>query len=92
MVHDRSPYAGTKFDVVHDSLEDLRAGKISEIPAYVSLYNIVPKDFFLGMMAALGVAMITGVFSFEGDLVNQKYPDIRLANVRDFIKEHWEGK
>lgn len=84
-------YAGTKFDVVHDSLEDLRAGKVSEIPAYLPLYEVFPKEMLLEMMAGLGVAMITGIFTFKGEL-NEKYPDIQTVKMRDFIKIHWQGK
>ncbi|KAL8941386.1 MAG: hypothetical protein Q9216_002264 [Gyalolechia sp. 2 TL-2023] len=83
---------GTKFDVVHDSLEDLRAGRVSEIPAYLPLYEIFPKEFLLDMMAGFGVAMVTGVFAFEGDLLNEKYPEIKTTKMRDFVEAHWAGK
>lgn len=83
---------GTKFDVVHDSLEDLRNGKISEIPAYVPLYDAFPKEFLLGIMAGFGVAMATGVFEFEGSLLNEEYPDIHTTKMRDFIETHWSGR
>ena len=78
--------------MVHDTLEDLRAGRISEIPAYVALYAVFPKEMLLEMMAALGVGMITGVFDLKGDLLNDKYSEIQPVKVRDFIKMHWEGK
>ena len=81
---------GRKLDVVHDSLENLRAGKITEIPAYVPFYDIYPREMMLEMMAAFGVSMIMGVFEFDGEL-NRKYPDIRTTKVRDFIKTSWEG-
>ncbi|KAL8755219.1 MAG: hypothetical protein Q9184_004863 [Pyrenodesmia sp. 2 TL-2023] len=83
---------GTKFDVVHDTLEDLRDGKVSEIPAYVALYDYLPKEFWLSMMAGFGVAMVTGVFVFEGELLNKKYPEINTIKMRDFIKSHWTGQ
>ncbi|KAL8715719.1 MAG: hypothetical protein Q9220_000386 [cf. Caloplaca sp. 1 TL-2023] len=83
---------GTKFDVVHDSLENLRAGRISEIPAYLSLYKSIPKEFLLDMMAGLGVAMVTGIFHLKGDLLNDKYPDIHSTKTRDFITTHWSGR
>lgn len=83
---------GTKLDVVHDSLEDLRAGRISEMPSYLPLYETYPKEFLLEMMAGIGVAMITGLFDFKGDLLNEKYPDIKTTKVRDFIETHWAGK
>ena len=77
---------------MHDTLEDLRAGKISEIPAYLALYDVFPKEMLLEMMAALGVGMITGVFDLKGDLLNDKYSRIQPVKVSDFIKMHWKGK
>lgn len=56
------------------------------------MYEILPKAFMLEMFAGLGVSMIMGLFQFEGELLNDKYPDIRPAKMHDFIKTHWEGK
>lgn len=84
--------AGIKFEVVHDSLEDLRAGRITEIPAYVPIYKVLPKDFFLGMMAAFGVAMVTGVFDLGDDTLNKKYPDVKPVKTDEFITKYWAGK
>ena len=83
--------SGSKFDTVHDSLENLRAGKVTEIPAYTPSYQFIPKDFVLGMMAGFGVAMITGVANFEGE-INEKYPDIQPVKMQEFIRTYWEGK
>ncbi|KAL8947779.1 MAG: hypothetical protein Q9222_005977 [Ikaeria aurantiellina] len=82
---------GTKFEVVRDSLEDLRAGRISEIPAYLTLYETIPKDFLLEMMAGLGVAMVTGIFDLNGKLLKDEYPEIVTTKTRDFITTHWAG-
>ncbi|KAL8775157.1 MAG: hypothetical protein Q9203_003841 [Teloschistes exilis] len=79
--------------VAQDARADLRAGKVSEIPAYVKLYNVFPKEMVLEMMAGLGVGMITGLFNFAGEeLLNQKFPDVSTAKMREFIMEHWNGK
>ncbi|KAI4128347.1 MAG: hypothetical protein LQ338_002792 [Usnochroma carphineum] len=84
---------GTKFDVVRDPLEDLRNGKVTEIPAYLPLYEVFPKQFLLEMMAGFGVAMATGVFAFdESNLLNKKYPDIHTTKMRDLIRAHWSGR
>ncbi|KAL8801473.1 MAG: hypothetical protein Q9182_004440 [Xanthomendoza sp. 2 TL-2023] len=85
---------GVKFDVVHDSLEDLRAGKITEIPAYIPVYEFIPKEWLLEMMAAFGVAMVTGVFDLGsgGDTLNQKYTDVKPIKMAEFINEYWAGK
>ncbi|KAL8865211.1 MAG: hypothetical protein Q9174_007012 [Haloplaca sp. 1 TL-2023] len=82
---------GTKIDVVYDSLEDLRAGKISEIPAYQGLSDMFPKEMLLEMMAGLGVGMITGLFDLKDEL-SEKYPDVKPTKMREFIEEHWQGK
>lgn len=84
--------AGVRFDVVHDSLEDLRAGKITEIPAYLHVYDALPKEFFLQMMAAFGVAMVTGVFDLGDDTLNKKYPDVQPVKMAEFISKYWAGK
>ena len=89
---DSADYTGIKFDVVHDSLEDLRTGKISEIPAYVPVYEVLPKEMFLSMMAGLGVGMITGIFDLIGHSLNERYPDIRPVKMADFVQECWAGR
>ncbi|KAI4106606.1 MAG: hypothetical protein L6R37_002107 [Teloschistes peruensis] len=84
---------GTEFEIIHDSLADLRAGRITEIPAYVKLYDVFPKEMLLEMMAGLGVGMITGLFDFAGEeLLNEKFPDVGTVKMREFIKEHWSGQ
>ncbi|KAG6995843.1 hypothetical protein G7Y79_00041g077950 [Physcia stellaris] len=83
---------GIKFEVVHDSLEDLRAGRITEIPAYVPIYKVLPKDFFLEMMAAFAVAMVTGVFDLGDDTLNKQYPEVKPVKTDEFITKYWAGK
>ncbi|KAL8826298.1 MAG: hypothetical protein Q9170_007455 [Blastenia crenularia] len=83
---------GIKFDVVHDSLQDLRQGKVTEIPAYGPMYEVFSKEVFLEMTAAFAVAMVTGVFVFDGKHFNEQYPEIRMTKLRDFIMTHWSGK
>ncbi|KAL8988745.1 MAG: hypothetical protein Q9169_008504, partial [Polycauliona sp. 2 TL-2023] len=48
---------GVEFEIVNDSLEDLRAGKITEIPAYLPTYEFFPKESMLQMLAGFGVAI-----------------------------------
>ncbi|KAL8633165.1 hypothetical protein Q9189_001065 [Teloschistes chrysophthalmus] len=84
---------GTKFEIIYDSLADLRAGRITEIPAYVALYDVFPREMVLEMMAGLGVGMITGLFDFEGEeLLNERFPDVSTVKMREFILEHWNGR
>lgn len=86
--------AGTEFEVSHDSLSDLRAGKITEIPGYKATYDVFPKEMLLEMMAAIGVGMITGVFDLEakGELINDRFPEVKPVRMREFIRSYWEGR
>lgn len=83
---------GIKFDITYNSLEDLRAGKITEIPAYKPAYEVMPKDFFLEMMAGLGIAMVMGVFDIGEDTLNERYPAVKPVKMVDLIKVYWEGR
>ncbi|KAL8812391.1 MAG: hypothetical protein Q9200_001078 [Gallowayella weberi] len=93
VLHTAEKARGVKFDVVHDSLEDLRAGKITEIPAYIPIYEVIPKEWLLEMMAAFGVAMVTGVFDLgDDDTLNEKFTDVKPIKMAEFIKKYWAGK
>ena len=78
--------------MVYDSVADLRAGKITEIPAYPPLYESFPKELFLNVMAGLGVAIVTGVFDLEYETLNKKYPDVKPVKVVELIDQYWKGK
>ncbi|KAL9577347.1 MAG: hypothetical protein Q9212_006416 [Teloschistes hypoglaucus] len=70
-------------------------GRVTEIPAYVALYNVFPKEMVLEMMAGLGVGMINGLFDFKSEeLLNEKFPDLSkiTMKMREFIMECWNGK
>jgi hypothetical protein len=46
---------GIKFTVVHDSLEKLRTGQITELPSHPSLYPFFSKQMLQGFFAAFGI-------------------------------------
>jgi len=91
-----------KFEVVYDSVEDLRAGKVSEIPAYKKLYDMFgSKEAVLEMFRAFGLAMALGDVDFEiavregrqgwGSVavMNEKYPDVRPVSLRELVEKAW---
>lgn len=46
----------------------------------------------LEMMAGFGVGMVTGLFAIEGERINERYPEIEMVKMRDFIETHWAGR
>jgi hypothetical protein len=83
---------GRKVDMVHDSLQDLRAGKITELPANISLYSFFPKPFLEGLVVAFGIAMEEGLFDIKGKVLNEMFPDVRPMSVDVFLQTFWGGK
>jgi hypothetical protein len=95
---------GRKFEVVYDSVKDLRAGKVSEIPAYKKLYDMFgSKEAVLSMFRAFGLAMALGDVDFgrvlrEGRIgwgsvssMNEKYPDVKPVKLRELVQKAWGG-
>lgn len=83
---------GCKFDVVYDSVERLRNGEITDLPAHVSAYSFVPKSVLYGIQSKFGLYVAYGLFDLpeEGSL-NEQFPEIETATVREIIG-HWKGK
>jgi hypothetical protein len=82
---------GTKFTVVHDSLEKLRTGQITELPLHPTLYPFFPKEILQGLFAAFGIMFEEGSFDLcPSHSLNDEFPDIKPRTVRELIFEAWK--
>jgi uncharacterized protein YbjT (DUF2867 family) len=82
---------GTKFTVVHDSLEKLRAGQITELPSHPSLYPFFPKPMLQGFFAAFGIGSEEGEFDLRpAHSLNDDFPDIKPRTVKELLSEAWK--
>ena len=70
----------------------MRAGQITELPSYHTMYEFFPKDVILRTWANFGVAMATGSCNLTGDTLNEKFPDVKVRNLSEFITTSWGGK
>jgi hypothetical protein len=77
---------------VHDSLQDLRAGKITELPANIHLYSFFPKPLLEGILRAFGIAMEEGLLDIKGDVLNDLLPDVEPMSVDVFLQTYWGDK
>ncbi|KAH7121675.1 hypothetical protein EDB81DRAFT_700618 [Dactylonectria macrodidyma] len=80
---------GTKFKVVHDSVEDLMQGKATELPALTKAlpYIPIPKEHLLAFAATFGLMFDDGTMNFDEKLaLNSKYPDIVPLKVKDAVE------
>lgn len=88
-----------KFSVTYDSLEKLKAGSVTRIPAnkaHAALYSTPEFDAYpiiLSMFAALGAMMASGDLDIpENKSLNELFPDIKTTKAVDFIHKYWDGK
>ncbi|KAH7084445.1 hypothetical protein FB567DRAFT_593917 [Paraphoma chrysanthemicola] len=78
---------GKKFSVSYDSVEALEKGQVTELPGQKALYQFLPKEMLLGMVAVFGLMMERGVFDLEGGEVGFK-----TKTAREIVEEAWRGK
>ncbi|KAJ9105024.1 hypothetical protein QFC19_003655 [Naganishia cerealis] len=81
-----------KFTVVHDSLETLKSGHITELPSHPLLYLFFHKELLQSLFAAFGLMFERGVFNLDvkGSLVEQ-FPDIRPRKVKELVDEAYSN-
>ncbi|KAK1520246.1 uncharacterized protein CCOS01_10365 [Colletotrichum costaricense] len=73
---------GAKFSVTHDSMGNLQAGEVCELPAHKAYYPHFPKDQLQGLLAFLGIIWESGKCNLKPDNpLNQRFPEIETATV-----------
>ncbi len=83
---------GSKFAVSYDSATKLASGTITELPAHVAAYTVIPKPFLQGLLSQFGLLVIAGAFDLPaGKLLNARFPEIEPLKVKDIIGT-WKGK
>lgn len=90
---------GKKFKVTYDSLEKLRKGEVTPIPAnraHADIYS-TPEfdawDVLIAMFAGIGAVMASGELNVdEKDALNAQFPDIKTIKVVEFIEKYWGGR
>ena len=82
---------GTKFDVVHDSLEKLEAGEVTELPIHLESYDHIPKAAVQGFSSTFGLWFEAGDLDFKPEkLLNDQFPGIKPRKVKDLVEEAWK--
>jgi hypothetical protein len=82
---------GSKFETTYDSLETLKSGQVTELPAHADMY--FPKPMLQGMLAVFGLLFEQGHFDFKPEKsLNSQFPEIETRKVRDLVEEAWRGR
>lgn len=81
---------GTKFNVTYDSVEKLKRGETTELPAQHAVYPFLPKEVLHGVAATFGLWYEEGVLGFEPERsLNEQFPEVETWKVKDFLREAW---
>ena len=85
-------WTGSKFDVTYDSVEKLKRGEITELPAHTYLYEYFPKPLLVEMLSKFGLWVVYGIMSHprEGTL-NEQFPEITTTTMKEIVGA-WKGK
>ncbi|WQF84055.1 Putative NmrA-like domain, NAD(P)-binding domain superfamily [Colletotrichum destructivum] len=82
---------GVRFSVVKDSLEDLKAGRVTELPSHPPLYPFFPKPHLQSLFASFERLFEEGHFDMKPETsLNDVFPDIKTKTVRDGLLEAWK--
>ncbi|KAL0932305.1 NmrA-like family protein [Colletotrichum truncatum] len=81
---------GTKFVVAHDSVQDLAACKLTELPSHRAIYQFYPKEMLHSFLAPFGLECERGQANLNpGRTLNAEYPDIKPMKLRDVLELGW---
>ncbi|KAF5618763.1 isoflavone reductase like P3 [Fusarium sp. NRRL 52700] len=81
---------GVKFTVKHDSIENLKAGKITGLPSHPHMYPFFPKSMLQGFFAAFGRMFVEGAFDLKPErTLNEQFPEVKARKIKDLLLEAW---
>ncbi|KAF9771783.1 hypothetical protein IL306_010554 [Fusarium sp. DS 682] len=81
---------GVKFTIKNDSVEDLKNGRVTELPSHVHMYAFFPKPMLQGMFAAFGRMFVEGEFDLNPErTLNEAFPEVKAQKIKDLLLEAW---
>ena len=82
---------GTKFKVAHDSVDTLKAGKVTELPGQVAAYPFFPKEAFQNLAAKFGLWFEEGAFNFHPErTLHDDFPEINPMTAAEMLSAAWK--
>ncbi|KAL1854598.1 hypothetical protein Plec18170_004688 [Paecilomyces lecythidis] len=82
---------GIKFDVTYDSVELLRAGKITELPSHRLTYEHFPKEALQATFATFGILFEEGQLDFKPkQTLNDLFPNIIPVSAKQMLEIGWK--
>ncbi|CAH0044397.1 unnamed protein product [Clonostachys solani] len=90
---DKSLVKGKKFTVTYDSVEELKAGKITELPGQIAAYPYFRKEWVQRLFSVFGFWVTEGLFDLPDDkALHNVFPDIRATTIEEMLTQAWKGQ
>lgn len=84
--------ADKMFDMKYDALTDLKAGRVTELPANRPRYALASKQMLDGLFCVWGIAFAEGWFDFPGDTITELFPDMKTTSFEKLVQRSWASK
>lgn len=83
---------GSKFNVVHDSEADLKAGRVSELPIYLEMYAAGSEGAVKAAIALAAEWFAMAELDLKpAHMLNDDFPEIKPMGVKRFLELSWMG-
>lgn len=81
---------GTPFKIVHDSIEDLKKGRVTILPAvdkYLHLMSVPNKEVLSEFLGTFGQLFADGTFNIkEEGALNEIFPEIKPLTIKEAVE------
>ncbi|KGO66943.1 hypothetical protein PEX1_078190 [Penicillium expansum] len=81
---------GSKFNVIHDSEADMKAGNVSILPSYGKMFQL-PEADIKALLSTAGMWFVKKELDLDPTrALNKEFPDIKPMKVKDFLGLSWK--
>lgn len=80
------------FDMTYEPVSELKAGRVTELPANVPRYALASKQQLDGLLCVWGIAFAEGWFDFPGDTISELFPDMETTSFEKLMQRSWGSK
>ncbi|WAO87485.1 NmrA domain-containing protein [Fusarium falciforme] len=84
---------GVKFNVTYDSVETMKAGRVTALPSHLQMRAFIPQEVLEGILSLYGLLFEAGVFDLNPEhTIRQDFPEIKVKTFKELITEAWGRK
>lgn len=84
---------GVKFNVTYDSVEMMKAGRVTALPSHLEMRALIPQEVLEGILSLYGLLFEAGVFDLKPEhTIREDFPNIKVKSFKELMTEAWGRK